>query len=127
MGVKVPLFTLPEPYGALEVSDEFVGELGIPFRVIGEGVALLANLKFLFGPLTLQEYGVSIYPFGGGGVSLAFFQGRFVYSFHVLGGLEHRPEGSSLRLFAEFGIAIFGFPFLYSPAEGVLIGVRYTF
>ena len=126
-GAKIPLFTLPELYAAFEVTDEFVGEASIPFRVIGEGVSLILNAKFLFGPFDIPEYGVSVLPFGGAGASLSFFQGQFVYSFHVLGGLEHRPKNSSFRLFAEFSVAFFGSPFIYSPAEGVSFGVRYAF
>lgn len=126
-GAKVPLFTLPELYAAFEVADEFVGEASIPFRVIGEGVALVLNMKFLFGPFDIPEYRVSVLPFGGAGTGLAFFQGQFVYSFHVIGGIEYRPPNSRFRLFGEFSIAFFGSPFVYSPAEGVSFGVRYAF
>ena len=127
VGSKLPLITYPEVHGAWEVADEAIAEIGFPFHVVGEGVAIILAGKYLFGPIRIIEYGVNVWPFGGAGASLSLFQGQFVYSFHLLAGLEYRPLHSRFRFFAELAVAVYGAPFLYSPAEGVFLGVRYVF
>ena len=127
VGAKLPLIVYPDLYAAYEVADEAVVEASIPLHVLGEGISLVLAWKYLFGPLRISEYGVAIWPFGGAGASLSFFQGRFVYSFHLLTGMEYRPLNSRFRFFVELAVAFYGVPFPYSPAEGVFLGVRYAF
>lgn len=127
VGLKLPLFTLPEPYVLLHAEILRV-ELGVPLHLVGRALMLDLNVKAFLGRIRFVEIPIPLDTYAGIGATFyLLWSWELGLSPHVMLGLEaSSTERSPFRMFFELG-AGFGSPLGVDPSVGLVLGALMRF